>query len=122
MARTISNLELFLGIGLIIVGVVLIVTQFRIPFVAEAIGVALIGIAAYFLYRQRLRIPSLGILLLGVLLLLAHLFEDFGEAANQVLSIAIGVLVGLLGVFVLLGKLRPKDKAKSADTDDAEAA
>lgn len=120
MARTISNLELFLGIGLIVVGVVLIVTQANIPYVIEAVGVALVGTATYFLYRGRLKVVSLGVMLLGALLLLAHVFEEFSAAANQVLSIAIGVLVGLLGVFVLLGKLRPKTKKADAP-DPAES-
>lgn len=119
MARTISNLELVLGIGLIIVGVVLIVTQANIPFVLEGVGVALVGVATYFLYRGRLRVMSVGLMLLGTLLLLAHLLEEFSEAANQVLSIAIGVLVGILGVFVLFGKLRPK--TKKTGTREAES-
>lgn len=120
MARTITNLELTLGIGLIIVGVVLIVTQANIPYILEGVGVALIGTATYFLFRGRLRVVSLGIMLLGTLLLLAHIFEDLSDAANQVLSIAIGVLVGLLGVFVLFGKLRPKGKAAKTEVAETE--
>ena len=108
MARTITNLELALGIGLIVLGVIIVVARFEIPFVAETIGVLMVATAVVFLYRGRLRPIMAFLAALGVMLLLADRFEDFGRAVNEVVSIVVGILVFLLGILVLLGKLRPK--------------
>jgi uncharacterized membrane protein len=122
MARKVSNVELVLGIILILLGALMLVGAFTMPWLAEAVGVALVAVGTFLLVKRRLTIPAVAANTLGVVLLVADAFEDLGQTVDQVVGVVVGTLTLMLGVLVIVVGLRPRkrpadDGAQPADAD-----
>jgi hypothetical protein len=110
-----------LGIILILLGALMLVGAFTVPWLAEAVGVALVVVGTFLLVKRRLTVPAVSANTLGVVLLIADTFEDLGQTVDQVVGVVVGTLTLMLGVLVIVVGLRPRKRTAEDDAEQTDA-